>query len=629
MTDRLPVSLAQSLWAAADVSVVIASPVAVLHASPGLLRLTGSDRERIVGRPLASLVAQDERTAVEQALQEAYAGASEARVPEVTLRANGHEPIQGSVICRGIDVEGVRLVVVTFAPAGDLNRLADVLAASEQRYRDLFEDDIDGRFVAAPDWRIIDCNRVLARALGYDDCAPLMGRSLLDLTPDGPILQKLMAITRAEGRAGPFELQMERSDGQQIDVSCIVTASFNASGTLVSLRGQVAEVTERKRLETRLQGAERMEVIGRLAGGLAHDFNNLLTVIRGNTERLLEVPPPGAEAMTSAVQAIDQAAERAATMTQQLLAYGRRQVFDVRPVSLEHLITDLLPTLGEILGDHIRVDTELKHGLPSISADPRQIEQVLSNLAMNAREAMRSGGVLTVTLDAMEVPDQARRQHVWLRPGSYVRLVVRDNGHGMDPVTRAYAFQPFYTTKRMGNGHGLGLATVYGIVKQSRGFVWVESEEHAGAAFTLLFPALSSGGRSDAVESRSGANETILVVEEDEAARAFVVGALRRRGYRVLDAASPDAALALFASQASRVHLVLAGSRAVVQGVPFVSRLQGIDPLLQSLAMLEPEAPSGSGPRVLPTTPSIQKPFTLQALAEKVREVLDSGTGRK
>ncbi len=297
-------------------------------------------------------------------------------------------------------------------------------------------------------------------------------------------------------------------------------------------------------------------------------------------------------------------------------------------MSLTALIADLRPLLAEILGAHITVRVVLPDNVPQISADPRQIEHVVANLALNAREAMPSGGVLSIVVDAFDTGEQVPRDRVWLRPGRYVRLVVADTGHGMDQVTKAYAFQPFFTTKRMGNGRGLGLATVYGIVKQSHGFVWVESELNRGATFTLLFPTIRTDADGAPVSGRGPANETILVVEPDAAARTFVGEALRRRGYRVLDAATPADAVALFASQPSRVHLVVAGSRAVTeQGVLLVSRLQAIDPMLQALLTVEPSG-SGENARVLPTTPHIQKPFTLQALADKIREALDSGEGR-
>ena len=332
--------------------------------------------------------------------------------------------------------------------------------------------------------------------------------------------------------------------------------------------------------------------------------------------------------LKGAVSAIDDAAARAAAMTRQLLAYGRRQVFQLRPLALSVLIADLQPLLAEVLGDHVAVDVSLPTDLPLISADPRQIEHVIENLALNAREAMPSGGRLTITLDAIDVTEHAPRQPVWLRPGRYVRLTVADTGQGMDAVTRAHVFQPFFTTKRMGNGRGLGLATVYGIVKQSHGFVWVESEARRGATFTLLFPAIKSDTVGSTTAVRGDIHETILVVEQDPAARAFVGEALRRRGYHVLDAASASEAIRIFASHPTRVHLVVSDSRAVTaEGTPLVARLQAIDPLVQSLVALEP-SDGETGGRVLPTTPSLQKPFTLQALADKVREVLDSGEGR-
>jgi nitrogen-specific signal transduction histidine kinase len=411
-------------------------------------------------------------------------------------------------------------------------------------------------------------------------------------------------------------------------VACLVAGTPDDRGALVSLRGQVTEITERKRLEMRLQGAERMEVIGRLAGGLAHDFNNLLTVISGNTEKLLDRMPPH-DVLRNAASAIHEAAAKAASMTQQLLAYGRRQVFELQPLSLQKLVVDARPMIAEIVGDHIDVQVSAPADVPQISADPRQIEHVIANLALNAREAMPAGGTLRIAVDTLDVGSNAPKDRAWLRPGAYVRLTVGDTGHGMDLVTKAYAFQPFFTTKRMGNGRGLGLATVYGIVKQSHGFVWVESESGHGATFTLLFPTIATEETGAAATGPIDAEASILFVEEDGAARTFVCESLRRRGYHVLDASSAAEAIELFASHPSRIHLVVSNSGAVTaQGSPLALRLQAIDPRVQSLVMLEPDGEDGGSRRVLPTTPVIEKPFTLQALAAKVRDVLRSGEGR-
>ncbi len=628
MNARPSDSILEAAWQAADVPIAVSSAEGIVDANTAFSVLVGADPTALAGTPLAMLAEGADRQKVAAVLAAVLDGGESDSAQEVSLRAEGRDPIAVDHLCRAVEVQGRRFAVSTFVGSGDRNRLADAVAASEQRYRSLFEEDTAGRFVTTSDWQLVDCNGVLARALGYDDRLPIMGRSLLEMTPDGPILQKLLAIARVEGRAGPVEFQMERRDGTLIDVSCLLSASLGDGDAIVSLRGQVAEITARKRLETRLQGAERMEVIGRLAGGLAHDFNNLLTVISGNAERLLAAMDDH-DPLKGAASAIDQAAVRAASMTRQLLAYGRRQVFELRPLSLQKLIADLQTLLAGILGDHIAIQVWLPSEAPQISADPRQIEQVLANLALNAREAMPSGGTLTLTVDAMDVAGDGPREHVWLRPGRYVRLLVSDTGQGMDPVTRAYAFQPFFTTKRMGNGRGLGLATVYGIVKQSHGFVWVESEAGHGATFTLLFPAINSDAGGARAVGRGDVHETILVVEADASVRTFVGEALRRRGYQVLDAASGADAVEIFASHPSRIHLVLSDGNAVtVQAMPLLARLQAIDPIVQSLVMLEPQAADDSGPRVLPTTPSIQKPFTLQALADKVREVLDSGEGR-
>jgi two-component system, cell cycle sensor histidine kinase and response regulator CckA len=628
MSTSLPDAVARAIWDVVDAAIVVSSAAGIRYVTPGFARLARVPADSLLGIDLTTLVEPVQRQAFAAHLRALLRDVAAEPCAELTLVIPNVRVLPTEHAAHVVVVGGERLVVSSFVPVADRDRMVDALAASERRYRALFEEDTDGRFVVTADWRFIDCNAVLGRVLGFADGAAVVGRSLLEMTPDGPSLQKLLAVARVEGRAGPAELQVERADGTLIDVACAIAASPGENGTVVSLRGKVIEITERKRLETRLQGAERMEAVGRLAGGLAHDFNNLLTVISGNSERLLDALPPH-DPLTGAVAAIDQAASRAAAMTRQLLAYGRRQVFALEPVSLERLVAAARPLLTEIVGDHITVRVDVAESMPLISADPRQIEHVIANLALNAREAMPSGGTLTITVDEMEIGENAPRDRAWLRPGRYVRLVVADSGHGMDPVTKAYAFQPFFTTKRMGNGRGLGLATVYGIVKQSHGFVWVESDLGRGATFTLLFPALRSDESQPDAGPISARGETILIVEADSAARGFVGDTLRRRGYQVLAAASPAEALEIFASHPSRVHLVLSDrSLVTAQGTPLVARLKAIDPLVQSLVMLEPTRDERDAPRVLPTTPVIQKPFTLHALADKVREVLDSGEGR-
>ena len=506
-------------------------------------------------------------------------------------------------------------------------RLEPELAASEDRYRRLFDEDLTGRLVAAPDWRLVDANAALAQMLGCEGPVQLVGRSLTEFAVDTTVLHKLVAIARAEGKAGPFEVSLARADGEVSQVSCSIVGSRDAQGELVAVRGQIIEATESKRLQTRLLGAERMEAVGRLAGGLAHDFNNLLTIIGGHSERLLGGLAPQDPLRNSAV-AIQQASARAASLTRQLLAFGRRQVFELEPVALHRLMIDAQGLLTRIVGEQVALHLELPAHLPDIRADARQIEYVLVNMALNAREAMATGGTLTIRVDTTEIGARALRERPWLRPGRYVRVIVSDTGPGMDPLTKAHAFQPFFTTKQMGNGSGLGLATVYGIIKQSNGFVWVDSEVGGGAAFTLLFPVFEAEASASASRGVTGA-ETILVVEPDDSVRSFVCDALRRRGYHVLGTSSGDTALELFAAHPSRIHLMLSDVASdTASGLPLDARLKAIDPTIQSLFMLAPDETGATTRKVPPGAPLIQRPFTLQALADKVREVLDSGEGR-
>ena len=509
-----------------------------------------------------------------------------------------------------------------------LKELQAALAASERRYRELFDEDTSGRLVATPDGVLLDSNARLAQMLGYESATQFIGRNMLDLAADVAVLQKLLTVTKASERAGPADLQLVRADGTRIDVRASLAATMTGEGQVESVRGTLTENTATRELETRLRGAERMEAIGRLAGGLAHDFNNLLMVIAGNTERLLD-EMEDASPHKNAANSIRDAAARATTLTRQLLAYGRRQVFELEPLDLQRLVIGARPTLQEILGSRIRLSITAAPDVPSISADARQIEHVLANLAVNAAEAMPSGGTLTIAVDTLEVGEHAPQDRLWLRPGRYARLTVTDSGHGMDAVTRAYAFQPFFTTKRMGDGRGLGLATVYGIVKQSHGFVWLDSEPEKGATFTLLFPALRTGRTAAGPGDLAAATETVLIVEGDASARQYACEALRRRGYHVLDADSGTEALRVFASHPGRIHLLVSDLSATpADGVPLADRLKAIDPMLQSLVVLDHAESSARGPRVLPATPAIYRPFTLRALAEKVRDVLDSGEGR-
>jgi PAS domain S-box-containing protein len=406
----------------------------------------------------------------------------------------------------------------------------------------------------------------------------------------------------------------------------IVIARIDVSATPYVM-AVVIDITERQRTEAAL-GAHRMEALGRLAGGIAHDFNNLLTVIGGHTERLVSALSQEA-ALGSSVIAIQQASRRAAALTQQLLAFSRRQVFHLQVLALNQVVAGLRPMLVKALGDAIELKMEIPSDLPSIRADSGQIEQVLMGLAVHTRDAMPLGGSVILRMDSATIGPSTSRERPWIRPGTYVRIMQTDSGPGMDRVMHARLFEPFFSTRHMGSGSGLGLATVYGIVKQSAGYIWVESEPGRGTTFTLLFPVhTEAAGETMAPGTPSLAHETILVIDDDDNVRTLVADELRRKGYRVIDASSaalvPDQAML----SAGRVHLLL--TDVILRtgtGHDLANRMKAVDPLLQVLYMSGLPG-STADRRSMAGMPFIQKPFTLQALAGKVREVLDSGEGR-
>jgi two-component system, cell cycle sensor histidine kinase and response regulator CckA len=621
--------LATALTDAVGTAVVVSSARGVEYVNKAFTQLIGLQPDTLGGATVETFVSIACRGAIAGQLQELASGTIASNTREIVLASTDGTEVRAEHTAHIIDVDAGRFVVSTFVPVSDASCIRRALHESEARYRELFEDDACGRFEASLAWEITRCNGTLARMLGVHEPSQLLGRSLLECSPDAPIFQKLLATVRVQRRAGPSELQLQGVGGECLEASCSITGVFDTSGALVAMRGAVTDIGAAKREQLRLLGEERMELLARLAGGLAHDFNNLLTIIRGHGERLREALPTGGAVWESA-SAIEQASTAAAALTRQLLAFGRRQVLDLRPLSLAHLLADAEPALAGVLGDRIRLRVVAGPALPDIRVDARQIQDVLVNLARNAREAMRDGGTLTIAIDTMDIGRRAPADKQWLRPGRYVRLIVADTGHGMDPVTRSHAFQPFFTTKEIGTGTGLGLATVYGIMKQSNGFVWVESSVGQGAVFTLLFPAIDSPGAAlPGTGIASEGSETILVAMDDERLRTHVGETLARRGYAVLLAGSGREAVDLFASSATRIHLLVGDATAeAAAGVPLAARLKNIDPMLQSLTVLEPATEEMRRRSVLPTAPAIRKPFTLHAVAAQIRAILDSGEGR-
>jgi hypothetical protein len=385
------------------------------------------------------------------------------------------------------------------------------------------------------------------------------------------------------------------------------------------------DVTERRRLEERLTQAEKMEAIGRLAGGVAHDFNNLLTVISGYAEILLSRP---AVEGRDQISEISHAAEQASSLTRQLLAFSRRQVLHPRVVDLNEIVGGMEPMVRRIIGDDVSVGVRLAPGLAAVEADRAQLERVLLNLAANARDAMPQGGRLTIETADVDLSDEYVATRGEGTAGPNVLLAVSDTGTGMSEEVQRHLFEPFFTTKGPGAGTGLGLATVFGVVKQSGGSIFVYSEEGRGTTFKIHLPAAvhpeQVAPAPDAAAEHG--TETIMVVEDDEQLRELVRLMLESKGYEVLAASGADEATDLCTQRPGEVDLLLTDViMPGVNGRVLAERLAAGSPAMRILFMsgYSDEAVYRHG-EISPNAAFIEKPFTDRSLARKVREVLDA-----
>ena len=461
----------------------------------------------------------------------------------------------------------------------------------------------------------------------------LLGLGLLSVLAGGALvffishtftrpLSGLVSGVRALER-GDFDYPLEKTGGDEV---AEVTGAF--ARMRVTLRNSLEE---EKSLEERLRQAHKMEAVGRLAGGVAHDFNNLLTIIRGNGDILAD--REGADNLQKrCVDQIRNAADRAVSMTRQLLAFSRMQVLQPRVLDLNTIISEMGKMLPRLIGEHIEYSYAPESNLAPVLADPGQMEQVILNLAVNARDAMPDGGKLTVRTRNVVMNEYEAGKRPPMTPGSYVLLSVGDTGHGIDEVTKTHIFEPFFTTKAVGKGTGLGLATVYGVVKQTGGFIWVESALGKGATFEIYLPQSAKTVRESDIEAASGTlpggSETILVVEDEEGVRQLASTFLSEKGYLVLQASNGAEALEVAARHAGPIHLVLTDM--------VMPRMSGRE-MAEQLTETRREAKflfmtgyaeylgnrgSEQRPGRLAEIPIMQKPFSKKSLLEKVREIL-------
>ncbi len=501
------------------------------------------------------------------------------------------------------------------------------LLGSEAKFAKAFNANPSGMAITTLEGRVVDVNEAFLRMLGYAR-EEALGRTTVELGLWRSLEERTRVSREAQahGRVQTDEIESRTKEGAR--------RTLLYSAELIDLDGTphvlvlTTDITERRQLEEQLRQAVKMEAVGRLAGGIAHDFNNLLTAIIGSADLLLEDLAPASPARVDVAE-IRRAGERAAQLTSQLLAFSRQQPLTPRVIDVNALVADMDRLLRRLIGEDVQLRTVLTPDLGAVRADAGQLEQVIMNLAVNARDAMPRGGKLTIETANAELDETYTLDHVGVRPGPCVMIAVSDTGSGMDRETLAHIFEPFFTTKEVGKGTGLGLATVYGIVKQSGGHVWVYSEAGRGTTFKIYLPRVAEpveGLGPATVPVTLQGTETVLVVENETPVRELARRMLEAKGYAVLTAATPADALALVERHTEAIHLavtdvILPG----MDGPELARRLEKARPGLRVLFVsgYANEAIVHQG--VLdPSVAYLPKPFTAEALARKVREVLDA-----
>ena len=501
------------------------------------------------------------------------------------------------------------------------------LRASEQRHRSLVDHAVYGMYRCTLEGRFLDINPALASMLNYTPAELLALDSPANIYVNNRDWLDLVQNIQNKGRIEAVEVQWKRKDGTQLTVRLSGSVGLDEEGKTKDLEMIVEDFTERRQLEEQLRQAQKMEAVGRLAGGVAHDFNNLLTVIKGHSDLILSDLRHD-HPLHSDVEEIERAADRAAAVTGQLLAFSRRQVLAPRVLNINTLVEKMEKLLLRLLGEDVELVAVLDPKLRAVKADPSQIEQVIMNLAVNARDAMPRGGVLTLRTVNVRLDEAYVREHVALKPGEYNMLSVRDTGVGMDKTTQARIFEPFFTTKEQGKGTGLGLSTAYGIVRQSGGDIWVHSQPDVGTTFKVYLPIVDAepeAAKSQAASADSRGTETVLVVEDETGVRSLVRQVLQQKGYHVLVAESRDEALHICKTHKGPIHLLLSDVvLKEINGQELSRCLVRFRPDMRVLLMSGYTEDAIVQRGVLNhDTNFLSKPFTPASLSAKVREVLD------
>jgi two-component system cell cycle sensor histidine kinase/response regulator CckA len=507
-------------------------------------------------------------------------------------------------------------------------RLEKKLSESEEKYRKFFEDDLSGDFIADKTGRIVDCNPAFVNIFGFSSKEEALSMNMNEFFVDAEFRESFWKQVRKEKKLQFSELVLLSPAKVPLTMLTNVVSIYGEGESFKGIKGYLFDITESKRLERQLRQSQKMEAIGRLAGGVAHDFNNILTVIMGYTAMIAEKIADD-EPIDNDLEGIKKASRKATNLTRQLLAFSRSQILNPENIDINDLIKDTEKMLSRLITEDISVSYYLEATHANAFVDPGQVEQVLMNLAVNARDAMPGGGKLIIETRNVTFEEERSLMTGVIQPGTYICLSVRDTGTGMTKETLSNIFEPFYTTKPAEKGTGLGLSTVYGIVKQHDGYINVDSSPGKGSAFYVYFriaekkPA-SYTQEASAVSSLEG-NEDILVVEDEENIRLLIARILSRKGYRVHEAQNAGEALLISENLKGKIDLLISDLiMPHMNGQLLAERLEGLRPDIRVLFI------SGYPDKTIRERgisdlkgDFMQKPFEPEALLLKVREILD------
>ena len=512
------------------------------------------------------------------------------------------------------------------ASAIENKRTEQALRRSEARYRSLVQSSVYGIYRSSLEGKFLDVNPALIAMLGYESAEEVLALDpRQDVFVNAEEQARLIDEFRGTGRMDGIEVKWKKKNGSPVTVRISGRAVSSADEPADVLEAIAEDVTERRVLEDQFRQAQKMEAVGRLAGGIAHDFNNLLMVISGYTEVVLGQLDAG-HPLQGKARAIQQASDRASMLTRQLLAFSRKQMLELKVVEVNTIVADMERLLRPLIGENVELMTKLAADAGRTRVDAGQLEQVLMNLVVNSKDAMPQGGRIVIETRNVTLDESHRGEPTFIRPGSYVMLSVSDDGVGMDKETQSRIFEPFFTTKEKGKGTGLGLSTVYGIVKQSGGYILVQSEVGRGTTFNIYLPrvqeAVEQHGTAPAMRTADGGSETVLLVEDEESVRQLVRETLEARGYQVLEAENGQAGLAAVEGHSGAIDLLITDVvMPEMGGHELADRLlkqrPGIKVIYLSGYTEEALVEGNIGGKAF-----LQKPFTLQTLSRKVREVL-------